>query len=63
MIRKKYFNNVKFVRMISLVLLIFGLSNAAKSQRITVSGTVKDSTQVLGGVTVSVQGTASVSSN
>lgn len=57
MIRKKYLNNVKFVRTISLVLLIFGLSNAAKSQRITVSGTVKDSTQVLGGVTVSVQGT------
>ncbi|WP_239018640.1 SusC/RagA family TonB-linked outer membrane protein [Sphingobacterium corticibacterium] len=43
--------------MISFMLLIFGLSNAAKSQRITISGTVKDSTQVLGGVTVSVQGT------
>lgn len=57
MIRIKYLNEWKFVRIVLVMLLFIGTGTYAKAQRFTVSGVVKDSTQVLEGVNVNVQGT------
>lgn len=58
MIRKKHIKTVIPLQVTLLVLMLIIVSSTTKAQHFTVSGTVKDSTQVLKDVTVSVLGSA-----